>query len=164
MLVLVVKNLEKKQQLYLICEYHVRREESGNTAIIFIFLSSRFSVFLLSIYSSSPFSVLLGFKVSVGKHAARVMKLNQISLVFISVIFNVRYTRNRHPVQSSSCNLLILSIPFCSICSGVRPFGVSLLVAGYDDKGPQLYQVYYLPLVPMCSLVSLCPLLLLWCI
>ncbi|KAK7268176.1 hypothetical protein RIF29_20867 [Crotalaria pallida] len=25
--------------------------------------------------------------------------------------------------------------------SGVRPFGVSLLVAGYDDKGPQLYQV-----------------------
>ncbi|KAL4331782.1 hypothetical protein GQ457_07G030430 [Hibiscus cannabinus] len=24
---------------------------------------------------------------------------------------------------------------------GVRPFGVSLLVAGYDDNGPQLYQV-----------------------
>eukprot|EP00026_Physarum_polycephalum_P016153 Phypoly_transcript_17001.p1 GENE.Phypoly_transcript_17001~~Phypoly_transcript_17001.p1 ORF type:complete len:235 (-),score=46.58 Phypoly_transcript_17001:61-765(-) len=24
---------------------------------------------------------------------------------------------------------------------GVRPFGVSLLIAGYDDKGPQLYQV-----------------------
>ncbi|GAV91657.1 Proteasome domain-containing protein [Cephalotus follicularis] len=24
---------------------------------------------------------------------------------------------------------------------GVRPFGVSLLVAGFDDKGPQLYQV-----------------------
>lgn len=23
---------------------------------------------------------------------------------------------------------------------GVRPFGVSLLIAGYDDKGPQLYQ------------------------
>jgi hypothetical protein len=26
-------------------------------------------------------------------------------------------------------------------CSGVRPFGVSLLIAGYDDNGPQLYQV-----------------------
>lgn len=24
---------------------------------------------------------------------------------------------------------------------GVRPFGVSLLIAGYDDKGPHLYQV-----------------------
>jgi 20S proteasome subunit alpha 2 len=24
---------------------------------------------------------------------------------------------------------------------GVRPFGVSLLLAGYDDDGPQLYQV-----------------------
>jgi len=29
--------------------------------------------------------------------------------------------------------------PVC--CSGVRPFGVSLLIAGYDDNGPQLYQV-----------------------
>lgn len=26
---------------------------------------------------------------------------------------------------------------------GVRPFGVSLLVAGYDDDGPQLYQVAF---------------------
>ena len=24
---------------------------------------------------------------------------------------------------------------------GVRPFGCSLLIAGYDDDGPQLYQV-----------------------
>lgn len=31
--------------------------------------------------------------------------------------------------------------PLLSSGSGVRPFGVSLLVAGFDDKGPQLYQV-----------------------
>jgi 20S proteasome alpha/beta subunit len=24
---------------------------------------------------------------------------------------------------------------------GVRPFGVSLLLAGFDDNGPQLYQI-----------------------
>ncbi len=27
------------------------------------------------------------------------------------------------------------------VCRGVRPFGVSLLIAGYDDHCPQLYQV-----------------------
>lgn len=27
------------------------------------------------------------------------------------------------------------------ICSGVRPFGVSLLIAGFDETGPSLYQV-----------------------
>lgn len=38
-------------------------------------------------------------------------------------------------------------------CSGVRPFGVSLLVAGYDDNGPQLYQVC--PLSGFLNLESL---------
>ena len=38
-------------------------------------------------------------------------------------------------------NFASITYPFCFPCSGVRPFGVSLLVAGFDDKGPQLYQV-----------------------
>ena len=29
----------------------------------------------------------------------------------------------------------------CARSSGVRPFGVSLLAAGYDDDGPHLYQI-----------------------
>lgn len=40
-----------------------------------------------------------------------------------------------------SFSLLMLICLILSV-SGVRPFGVSLLVAGYDDKGPQLYQVF----------------------
>lgn len=29
----------------------------------------------------------------------------------------------------------------CVESGGVRPFGVSLMMAGFDDNGPQLYQV-----------------------
>lgn len=37
---------------------------------------------------------------------------------------------------------LLFSNNICDrVCRGVRPFGVSLLLAGFDDNGPQLYQV-----------------------
>jgi 20S proteasome alpha/beta subunit len=37
--------------------------------------------------------------------------------------------------------LLLLLLACCAETGGVRPFGVSLLLAGYDDNGPQLYQI-----------------------
>ncbi|PSR95949.1 Proteasome subunit alpha type-2-A like [Actinidia chinensis var. chinensis] len=43
--------------------------------------------------------------------------------------------------ESSMLTFAAITFRFCFPCSGVRPFGVSLLVAGFDDKGPQLYQV-----------------------
>lgn len=53
--------------------------------------------------------------------------------------------QNRQLLSASLCtlNIAFLFLKFVTslVNSGVRPFGVSLLVAGYDDKGPQLYQV-----------------------
>jgi len=44
---------------------------------------------------------------------------------------------------STSCaqSSLRTKLTLLDCCSGVRPFGCSLLVAGFDDAGPQLYQV-----------------------
>ncbi|XP_071701715.1 proteasome subunit alpha type-2-A-like [Rutidosis leptorrhynchoides] len=48
----------------------------------------------------------------------------------------------RKPKRQSEIQLEIrVSQTLQVLCSGVRPFGVSLLVAGYDDKGPLLYKV-----------------------
>jgi len=45
--------------------------------------------------------------------------------------------RNNHIIS-----LLLLTFEFLSFHSGVRPYGVSLLVAGWDiNRGPTLYQV-----------------------
>jgi 20S proteasome alpha/beta subunit len=37
--------------------------------------------------------------------------------------------------------VLVVDIGTTSLCSGVRPFGVSLLIAGTDSTGSYLYQV-----------------------
>ena len=43
-------------------------------------------------------------------------------------------------VRTLSCFLLAVLV-LLYFRSGVRPFGVSLLMAGYDSQGPHLYQV-----------------------
>ena len=36
---------------------------------------------------------------------------------------------------------IVLRVLLRRCARGVRPFGVSLLAAGYDDEGPHLYQI-----------------------
>lgn len=42
---------------------------------------------------------------------------------------------------SSLCRQVAKTVQLYTIGGGVRPFGVSLLVAGYDEDGPSLYQI-----------------------
>ncbi|PRP85212.1 hypothetical protein PROFUN_07159, partial [Planoprotostelium fungivorum] len=51
-----------------------------------------------------------------------------------------RMYKDRIPVAQLVKDLASIMQEFTQ-SGGVRPFGVSLLIAGYDDQGPQLYQV-----------------------
>ena len=42
---------------------------------------------------------------------------------------------------SGDSNRKPLNLFFCAEGGGKRPFGVALMLAGYDDNGPQLYQI-----------------------
>lgn len=94
MLVLVVKNLEKKQQLHILCEYHMNRQESENTTI---FLSSRV---LGSLCSSLVFIPLLHSLFCLGSkfQLKNTCSYYETKLDFLGlyqfVILNVRYTRS----------------------------------------------------------------------
>jgi len=52
----------------------------------------------------------------------------------------VRFYKEPIPLSMMVRELAIIMQEYTQ-SGGVRPFGVSLMVAGYDDKGPQLYQV-----------------------
>jgi 20S proteasome alpha/beta subunit len=63
--------------------------------------------------------------------------------------------------RSDCCAALCVSSPLALAASlaapplsGVRPFGVSLLVAGFDDAGPQLYQASRPPVLHLFFLPS----------
>ena len=52
------------------------------------------------------------------------------------------YMKFREPIQVSSlCRETAQIVQEFTQSGGVRPFGVSLLVAGYDENGPHLYQL-----------------------
>jgi 20S proteasome subunit alpha 2 len=42
---------------------------------------------------------------------------------------------------TSLCRDIATTVQEYTISGGVRPFGISMLVAGYDDDGPHLYQI-----------------------
>ncbi|TVU46759.1 hypothetical protein EJB05_06317 [Eragrostis curvula] len=62
----------------------------------------------------------------------------KIHLVYSTFLFQCLKLYLSH---SLSEKLPLLCRSSHSLGTGVRPFGVSLLIAGYDDNGPQLYQV-----------------------
>ncbi|RUP46647.1 proteasome subunit alpha type-2-like protein [Jimgerdemannia flammicorona] len=66
-------------------------------------------------------------------------KLPSSFAIPFSLIPLLPFTRNPSPpILLSPCN----PSPPCNPSSGVRPFGVSLLIAGFDEvAGPSLYQV-----------------------
>ena len=51
---------------------------------------------------------------------------------------NNDHANNNTPPKQNKNTVIIKQT---SESGGVRPFGVSLLLAGYDDAGPQLYQI-----------------------
>ena len=58
------------------------------------------------------------------------------------IVWPMKYRRSQfyaHILEVHAIHLL--SLIQCAESGGVRPFGVSLMMAGYDDNGPQLYQI-----------------------
>jgi 20S proteasome subunit alpha 6 len=53
---------------------------------------------------------------------------------------NHKYSYGRNHPVGRMINLLGLKMQVCTQRYDRRPFGVGLLVAGYDDKGPHIYQ------------------------
>lgn len=63
-------------------------------------------------------------------------------MIFEHLDLGVTFTCSPCIIDDVRCGLLKhVYLTACAETGGVRPFGASLLMSGFDDNGPQLYQI-----------------------
>ncbi|RLN16047.1 proteasome subunit alpha type-2 [Panicum miliaceum] len=68
------------------------------------------------------------------------VKTTEVKCKYRRLLWYIKFLKESIPVTQLVRETAAVMQEFTQ-SGGVRPFGVSLLIAGYDDNGPQLYQV-----------------------